>query len=182
LPTADVTRTFPVNGRFTAIQRHVYEHVLAAELAAINAARERRPYREMHEVATRRLTEGLVDLGLLKGSIDSLVETEAFKKYFMHGTGHWLGLDVHDVGAYVREGRSRSLEPGMVVTVEPGLYIAPDDDSAPAELRGIGIRIEDDILVTDGEPDILTAGIPRTVDAIEAACAERSENLLIELF
>lgn len=169
--TGDVTRTWPIGGRFSPAQLRVYEHVLAAQKLAIDAARAGRPYREMHEVAVRRLTEGMVDLGLLSGSVDELVAQDKFRKYYMHGTGHWLGIDVHDAGAYVRDGHSRPLEPGMVVTVEPGLYIAPDDADAPAELRGIGIRIEDDILVTEAEPENLTADIPKEVADLEAICS-----------
>lgn len=166
--TGDVTRTYPVNGRFTAAQRQVYQHVLDAQLLAIDAARAGRPYRDMHDAAVRRLTEGLVELGLLRGSIDTLVAEEKFKKYYMHGTGHWLGIDVHDAGNYVAKNRSRPLLPGMIVTVEPGLYIPVDDLDAPAEFRGIGIRIEDDIVVTDGDPENLTADIPKTIAEIEA--------------
>ncbi|MFK7927453.1 MAG: aminopeptidase P N-terminal domain-containing protein [Myxococcota bacterium] len=169
--TADVTRTFPVNGRFTEPQRRVYTIVLRAQLAAIDAARAGRKYSEMHTIATRVLTEGMVELGLLEGDIDEIIEADAHRAYYMHGTGHWLGLDVHDVGNYHRDGDSRLLEPGMIVTVEPGLYIPEDDEDAPEELRGIGIRIEDDILFTDGDPDVLTADIPNTIEEVEAACA-----------
>ena len=168
--TADVTRTFPVSGRFSRPQRRVYEIVLRAQLAAIDAARAGVPYRQMHDVATRVLTAGMVELGLLKGDVDTLIEEEAHKKYYMHGTGHWLGMDVHDVGLYHRDGESRPLEPGMIVTVEPGLYIPIDDADAPEDLRGIGVRIEDDVLVTDGEPDVLTADIPKSIADVEAAC------------
>jgi Xaa-Pro aminopeptidase len=168
--TGDVTRTYPVNGRFSPAQRAVYEHVLDAQRLAIDAARAGMPYRTMHDRAVRRLTEGLVDLGLLRGSIDTLVAEEKYRKYYMHGTGHWLGIDVHDAGAYVVANASRPLAPGMIVTVEPGLYIPADDLDAPAELRGIGIRIEDDILVTAGDPENLTADIPKSVADIEAIC------------
>jgi len=168
--TADVTRTFPVNGKFSAAQRAVYEHVLAAQAAAIEKARKGISFREMHDAAVRRLTIGLVELGILRGDIDELVEKDAFKKYYMHGTGHWLGLDVHDAGAYVRNGRSRPLAPGMVVTVEPGLYLPADDLDLPPELRGIGIRIEDDIHITEDGFENLTEAIPKTVADVEAAC------------
>lgn len=168
--TADVTRTFPVNGTFTRPQRRVYEIVLAAQLAAIDCARAGRPYADMHETATRILTEGMVELGLLEGDVDELIEDGKHRKYYMHGTGHWLGMDVHDVGLYVQGGESRPLEPGMIVTVEPGIYIPIDDEDAPEDLRGIGIRIEDDVLVTEGDPDVLTADIPKTIEEVEAAC------------
>ena len=171
--TADVTRTFPANGRFSRPQRRVYEHVLRAQRAAIDEARPGRPYRAMHEAALRELVVGMVDLGLLKGDVDQLLKDEAYKPYYMHGTGHWLGLDVHDVGLYHGGGASRPLQPGMVVTVEPGIYIPIDDTNAPEDLRGIGIRIEDDVLVTDGDPDVLTAAIPKDVDEVEAACQGR---------
>lgn len=171
--TADVTRTFPASGRFTRAQRRVYDHVLRAQLASIDKARAGEPYRAMHQVAVRELVIGMVELGLLTGDIDQLIEDEAYKPYYMHGTGHWLGLDVHDVGAYTRDGQSRRLEPGMVVTVEPGIYIPIDDENAPEDLRGIGVRIEDDIVVTDGDPEVLTADIPKDPDAIEALCGGR---------
>jgi len=168
--TADVTRTFPVSGRFTAAQRDVYEVVLAAELAAIDRCRSGVSFDAIHDVAVRTLTEGMVSLGLLKGAIDELIATEAFKKYYMHGTSHWLGLDVHDVGAYGRGGHTRELAAGMVLTVEPGLYIAEDDEDAPEAMRGLGVRIEDDVLVTAGDPDVLTDAIPKAVTDLEAAC------------
>ncbi len=166
--TADVTRTWPVSGRFTAAQRALYEVVLAAQLAAIDEAREGRTFLDIHHTATRVLTEGMVSLGLLEGEVDALIEAEAQKRYYMHGTSHWLGLDVHDVGVYVHDGQSRPLVAGMVLTVEPGLYIGPDDEDAPPALRGVGIRIEDDVLVTAGAPEVLTAAIPKTVEQIEA--------------
>ena len=169
--TADVTRTWPVSGRFTEPQKRLYEIVLAAELAAIDEARPGRPYRAMHDAAVRVLTTGMVEVGLLDGDVDTLILEEAYRRYYMHGTGHWLGLDVHDAGAYHLGGASRALAPGMVLTVEPGLYVPPDDEQAPEAFRGIGIRIEDDILVTDGDPEVLTAACPKTVADVEAACA-----------
>lgn len=168
--TADVTRTWPVSGRFSKPQRQLYEIVLASQLAAIDAARPGRPYKAMHDAAVRVLTEGMVDVGLLEGDVETLILEEDYRRYYMHGTGHWLGLDVHDSGAYHLAGASRPLEPGMVLTVEPGLYVAPDDERAPEALRGIGIRIEDDILVTEGDPDVLTAACPKSVKDVEAAC------------
>lgn len=167
--TADVTRTWPVNGRFTEPQRELYTVVLDAQRAAIDAARPGATFLDIHHTATRVLTQGMVSIGLLEGDIDELIESGAQKRYYMHGTGHWLGLDVHDVGVYVSGGQSRRLEPGMVLTVEPGLYIAADDEEAPERFRGIGIRIEDDVLVTDGDPDVLTEMIPRSIAAVEAA-------------
>ena len=169
--TADVTRTWPVSGRFTEAQRAVYQIVLDAQLAAIDHCRVGNTFMSVHDVAVRVLTEGMVTLGLLEGEIDELIQEKTFKRYYMHGTSHWLGLDVHDVGTYTRDGQSRALAPGIVLTIEPGLYIPADDADAPEHLRGIGIRIEDDILVTDGDPEVLTPDIPKTVADVEAACA-----------
>lgn len=168
--TADVTRTFPASGRFSRAQRRVYEIVLRAQEAAFAQARAGLPYRNMHDAAVKVLVQGMIDLGLLDGTVEARIEDASFKRYYMHGTGHWLGLDVHDAGRYHVSGESRPLEPGMVVTVEPGLYIAIDDEEAPEELRGIGIRIEDDVLITSGDPEILTASIPRQIEEIEALC------------
>jgi Xaa-Pro aminopeptidase len=165
---SDITRTWPVSGRFTEAQRAVYEVVLRAQKASIAECRAGNEYEAVHEVAVQVLTEGMVELGLLSGDVDTLIENESYKRYYMHRTGHWLGMDVHDVGAYFDRGDSRPMRPGMVTTVEPGLYIAPDDEEAPAALRGIGVRIEDDILVTDGAPEVLSAHVPREVDEIEA--------------
>ncbi len=169
--TADVTRTWPVNGRFSGPQRDLYQVVLDAQLAAIDAARPGRPFKDMHDVAVRGLVTGMIALELLHGDVDTNIADESYRRYYMHGTGHWLGLDVHDAGAYWEGLRSRLLEPDMVLTVEPGLYVQPDDDTAPAHFRGIGIRIEDDIRVTHGDPENLTAACPKTVDALESVCA-----------
>ena len=167
---ADISRSFPVNGRFSAAQRDVYEIVLAAQTAAIDEVRAGRPFDAFHAAAVQVLTRGLIDLGLLDGSVDDNIESEAYRRYYMHKTGHWLGLDVHDVGDYRIEGESRLLERNMVVTVEPGLYIGEEDD-IPAALRGIGIRIEDDIRVGTKGPDNLTRAVPATIDAIEQVMA-----------
>jgi len=167
---ADISRTFPVNGRFSPAQREVYEVVLAAQQAAIDQVRPGRPFEAYHQAAVQRLTEGLVELGLLEGSVDGLIEAGAYRRFYMHKTGHWLGLDVHDVGDYRIEEQSRVLEKNMVVTVEPGLYIGAEDD-IPAAFRNIGIRIEDDIRVSDGEPDNLTAAVVREADEIEQVMA-----------
>ena len=214
--SADITRTFPVNGRFTAPQRAVYEIVLEAQLAAIAAARPGQRYEAMHEAARRVLAEGLVRLGALPRGVDESLAMHHYREFFMHGTGHWLGMDVHDVGDYRIARQSRVLEPGMVLTVEPGLYFDPerptvthhlreyseeemwerryrlglaaakkieDEDKAraetvahpvPPELRGIGIRIEDDVLITPDGAEVLTAGTPKTVDEVERTCAEPS--------
>jgi Xaa-Pro aminopeptidase len=212
--SADITRTFPVNGRFTAPQRAIYELVLAAQREAIAVARPGAPFELVHETARRVLTEGLVELGVLPRGVADSLAMHHYREFFMHGTGHWLGMDVHDVGDYKIGGRSRVLEPSMVFTVEPGLYFDPERESAtyhlreyreedvlerryrlgvaaakkleeeekaaaekivhpiPREFRGIGVRIEDDVLITADGYEILTAGTPKTVEEIERACAE----------
>lgn len=169
---ADITRTFPVNGKFSVEQKALYELVLNAQLAAIEATKSGNHYRLPHETAVRILTEGLVELGLLKGDVDELIQQEKYRQFYMHGTGHWLGMDVHDVGSYKitqqsNEAEWRPYEAGMVVTVEPGLYIAPDDETVEARWRGIGIRIEDDVLVTAAGNEVLTKDVPKTVQDIE---------------
>lgn len=164
----DITTTFPASGRFSAEQKALYEVVLAAQHAALEQVRPGIPYDRHHQVAVRVLTEGLVDLGLLQGEVDTLIKEKAYTRFYMHKTGHWLGLDVHDVGAYRVNGAWRSLQENMVLTVEPGLYVAPDDDTVEARWRGIGIRIEDDVCVTAEGHEILTRGLPRTPEEIEA--------------
>lgn len=167
---ADITRTWPINGRFSAAQAEAYEWVLKAQLASIDAVRAGRAFEEYHNVALRILVEGLVAMGVLHGDIDELIDTEAYKPYYMHRTGHWLGMDVHDVGTYHHQGVSRTLQSGMVVTVEPGLYFDAAGP-APDRFKGIGIRIEDDVLVTDSDPEVLTAGVPKTIAEIESVMA-----------
>ncbi len=169
---ADITRTIPVNGRFNTSQRAIYELVLAAQQAAIREVRPGRRWDAPHRAAVRVVTRGLRDLGLLSGDVDELVRNESYKPFFMHKTGHWLGLDVHDVGAYKLDGRWRRLEPGMVLTVEPGIYIAEGMEGVDPRWWGIGVRIEDDVLVTDDGHDVLTSAAVKTVDAIEALMAE----------
>jgi Xaa-Pro aminopeptidase len=212
--SADITRTFPVNGLFTAPQRAVYEIVLEAQLAGIAAARPGVRYEAVHEAARRVLAEGLVALGLLPRGLEDTLAMHHYREFYMHGTGHWLGMDVHDVGDYRIDRKSRVLEAGMVLTVEPGLYFDParetatfhlreysedemwerrlrlgmtaakkleDEEKAkaetithpiPREFLGIGARIEDDVLVTAGGSEVLTAGTPKAVDEIERVCAE----------
>jgi Xaa-Pro aminopeptidase len=166
--TADITRTFPANGRFTAVQRRVYQIVLDCQIAAIEMVKPGITLDDIHNLCVRRLTEGMIALGLLGGSVDDRIADQSYRKYYMHGTSHWLGMDVHDVGAYTPGGKPRPLAPGMVLTVEPGLYIAPDAD-APPELRGIGIRIEDDVVVTAAGHEVLTAACPKKIEDVEAA-------------
>ena len=171
LYASDITRTWPVSGRFSKAQRALYEVVLSAQHESIRAARVGVPYEAVHDAAVRVLTEGMLSLGLLKGTLDKNIESGAYRRFYMHKTGHWLGLDVHDVGEYRLAGKSRQLEPGMVFTVEPGLYIAPGTPGVPEKYQGIGIRIEDDILMTKKGPENLTDGVPKTVDAIEELLA-----------
>lgn len=165
---ADITRTFPVNGRFSAEQKALYEVVLAAQLAAIDGVQVGNSWQAPHEAAVRLLCQGLLGLGLLKGELEAVIEAGDYRRFYMHRTGHWLGMDVHDVGDYRVDGQWRALAPGMVLTVEPGLYIAPDDDTVAARWRGIGIRIEDDVVVTETGPLVLTAKAPKTIAEIEA--------------
>ena len=171
LYASDITRTFPVNGKFSSEQKALYEVVLKAQLAAIDAVRIGNSYKEPHRIAVRILVQGLLDLGLMQGNIEQIIESESFHQFYMHGTGHWLGMDVHDVGSYKIEGEWRAYEEGMTVTVEPGLYIAPDDETVDEKWRGIGIRIEDDVVVTKDGPRVLTAAVVKTVEEIEALMA-----------
>jgi len=164
---ADITRTFPVNGKFSAAQRDVYEIVLAAQTAAIEVAKPDKAWNAPHDAALRVLAQGFIDLKLCKGSVDKVLETEDYKRFYMHRTGHWLGMDVHDVGDYKVGGKWRKLEPGMVLTVEPGCYIRPADN-VPMKLWNIGIRIEDDVLVTAKGNEVLTEAAPKTITDIEA--------------
>ena len=164
---SDITRTFPVNGRFSGPQREVYELVLAAQQAAIAEIRPGSRWNAAHDAAVRVLAQGFVDMRLVEGSLEQVLETESYKKFYMHRTGHWLGLDVHDAGEYKRDGDWRELEPGMVLTVEPGCYIRPGPD-VPERYAGIGVRIEDDALVTAEGCDIITGAAPKSVSDIEA--------------
>ena len=163
---ADITRTFPVNGRFSAAQKDVYEIVLAAQAAAIAAARPGNTWDAPHNAALRVLAQGFIDLKLCRGSVDGVLENESYKRFYMHRTGHWLGMDVHDVGDYKVDDHWRKLQSGMALTVEPGCYIRPADD-VPLELWNIGIRIEDDVVVTEQGNEVLTAAAPKSVADIE---------------
>jgi len=164
---ADITRTFPANGRFSKPQRALHDLVGAAQAAALAQARPGVPYEAGHQAAVQTLTEGLLRLGLLKGTLEKNVADGHYRRFYRHKTGHWLGLDVHDVGDYRIDGESRLLEPGMVFTIEPGLYVAPDDKSVAAKWRGIGIRTEDDVLVTRDGHEVLTGKLARSADEIE---------------
>jgi len=165
---SDITRTFPANGTFSEPQRKLYQLVLDAQAAAIAATKAGNHWNQPHEAAVQVLTEGLVELGLLEGEVDELIESQAYRQFYMHKTGHWLGMDVHDVGEYRVNGEWRTLAPGMVLTIEPGLYVAPDDDSVDEQWRGIGIRIEDDVVVTEEGCDILTKDVVKEIADIEA--------------
>ncbi len=167
---ADITRTFPANGRFNEEQKALYEIVLDAETAAIEQVKPGNSYNLVHDTAVRVIVEGLVSLGLMQGDIDELIATEAYKEFYMHGTGHWLGIDVHDVGDYRKAGTKewREFKPGMVLTVEPGIYVSPDNLGVDQKWRGIGIRIEDDILVTESGNEVLTFAVPKTIAEIES--------------
>jgi len=167
---SDVTRTFPVSGTFTASQRTVYELVLKAELEAIAAVRPDATMESVHNAAARILTQGLMDLGIISGPLEEALAEKRYRPWFMHGVGHWLGMDVHDVGAYFPDRKPRPLVAGMVITVEPGLYFTEQDARVPAEFRGIGVRIEDDVLVTETGARVLSEAIPKHIDAIEQAC------------
>lgn len=174
LYAADITRTFPINGKFSPEQKALYEVVLKAQLAAIDAVQVGNSYKEPHHVAVRILVQGLLDLGLMQGDLDQIIKSERFNQFYMHGTGHWLGMDVHDVGSYKAEGDWRNYEAGMVVTIEPGLYIAPDDETVDVKWRGIGIRIEDDVVATAEGPLVLTKNVVKSVTDIEALMATAS--------
>lgn len=168
---ADITRTFPVNGKFSPEQKALYEICLQAQLAAIAVAKPGNHWNDPHEATVRVITEGLVKLGLLEGDANELIKNEAYKEFYMHRAGHWLGMDVHDVGDYKVGGEWRVLEPGMVMTVEPGIYVAPDNERVAKKWRGIGIRIEDDVVITKEGNDVLTKDVPKTVAEIEALMA-----------
>jgi Xaa-Pro aminopeptidase len=164
---SDITRTFPINGKFSAAQKDIYEMVLAAQAAAISASRPGQSWDAPHQAALHIITQGLIDLKLLSGSVDGALESESYKRYYMHRTGHWLGMDVHDVGAYKVDGQWRALQPGMTFTVEPGCYIRPADD-VPEALWNIGVRIEDNVVITEQGCEVMTAKVPKMVGEIEA--------------
>ncbi|MFW1857784.1 Xaa-Pro aminopeptidase [Acinetobacter defluvii] len=172
LYASDITRTFPVNGTFSPEQKALYQVVLDAQIAAIDAVRIGNSYKEPHHVAVKILVQGLLDLGIMQGDLEEIIETEKYRQFYMHGTGHWLGMDVHDVGTYKHGEDWRVYEEGMVVTVEPGLYIAPDDETVDVKWRGIGIRIEDDVVATANGPLVLTKNVVKSIEDIEALMAK----------
>ncbi len=165
---SDITRTFPVNGTFSPEQKQVYNIVLKAQLAAIKKVKPGNHWNQPHDAAVKELTKGLIDMGLLKGDLKELIKNKAYQSFYMHRTGHWLGMDVHDVGQYKTQGKWRKLEPGMVLTIEPGLYIAAKSKGVNKKWWNIGIRIEDDVLVTQDGCDVLSKDTPKTVSDIEA--------------
>lgn len=164
---SDITRTFPANGKFSPQQKAIYEIVLKANLAAIDAVRPGASWDDPHKASVKIITSGLIKLGLLKGPLNKAIKDESYRDFYMHKVGHWLGIDVHDVGDYRIDGKWRLLEAGMVTTIEPGIYIAPDNKKVAKQWRGIGIRIEDDVVVTKKEPRVLSKGAPKTVAEIE---------------
>lgn len=174
---SDITRTFPVSGRFSAEQKAIYELVLKAQEAAFAAIGPGKHWNEAHEATVRVIAAGLIELGLLSGGLDEVIESEQYRRYYMHRAGHWLGMDVHDVGDYKIGGEWRELEIGMALTVEPGIYIPPDDERVAKKWRGIGVRIEDDVVVTRGGCEILTGGVPKAVAEIEALMAAAREQV-----
>ncbi len=164
---ADITRTFPANGKFSEAQSAIYQVVLTAQKAVIEASKPGVTFQELHDMDLRLLVEGMIAIGLLDGTVDEVIENQSYEEYFMHKTGHWLGLDVHDMGNYMADGESIVLKPGMVFTVEPGIYVN-SKSKAPEKFRGIGIRIEDDILITETGNKNLTAAVPKEITDIEA--------------
>ncbi|MBQ0712910.1 MAG: Xaa-Pro aminopeptidase [Porticoccus sp.] len=169
---ADITRTFPINGKFTPEQKAIYDLVLNAQLAGIDACAVGNHWDEPHQVTVNVITQGLIDLGLLKGEFDELIESKGYRDFYMHRAGHWLGMDVHDVGDYKVHDEWRLLENGMVMTVEPGIYISPDNTSVHKRWRGIGVRIEDDVLISAKGPEVLSSGAPKTTEEIERLMAK----------
>jgi len=165
---SDITRTFPIGARFSPVQRDLYQLVLDAQLKGIEIVRPGISIDDVHEAALKVLVEGMRSLKMLEGSADEILAKGTYRRFYMHRTSHWLGMDVHDVGNYRKGGKPRLLEPGMVLTCEPGIYIAPDDEEAPEEMRGIGIRIEDDVLVTPDGHEVLSAAVPKQISEIEA--------------
>ncbi|HSS22667.1 MAG TPA: Xaa-Pro aminopeptidase [Pyrinomonadaceae bacterium] len=168
---SDITRTFPINGRFSKPQREIYDLVLATQMSCVEMVRPGVTHDEIKTHSVEMLTEGMVKLGLLKGEPSQLIKDEKYKQFYMHGLGHMLGIDVHDVGVYYYDKESRALEPGVVMTVEPGIYVSPDTKDIPEQYLGIGVRIEDDVLCTNNDPRVLTTKVPKDADEIEALMA-----------
>jgi Xaa-Pro aminopeptidase len=166
--TADVTRIFPVGKKFTEVQAYIYEIVLASQKNAISMVQQGKKFYDIQDATVRFLVDCLIEMNILEGSVEENIESGSYKRFYMHRIGHYLGMDVHDVGRYFIEGKRRNLENGMVVTIEPGLYFDPEDETLPDEFRGIGIRIEDDILVSGKKPINLTEAIPKEINELES--------------
>ena len=171
---SDITRTFPVNGRFSAEQAAIYDIALKANYAAIEQVAPGQRWNQPHDATVRVIAEGLLELGILQGELEQLIAEQAYRPFYMHRAGHWLGLDVHDVGSYQQHDGWRELEPGMLLTIEPGIYISPDDQNVEARWRGIGVRIEDNLLVTEHGHEVLTSAVPKERAQIEALMAMRN--------
>lgn len=169
---SDITRTFPINGRYSKAQREIYDLVLEAQMSCVEKVRPGVSHDELKAHSVEILTEGMVRLGLLKGEPATLIKEEKYKQFYMHGLGHLLGIDVHDVGIYYYDKQSRALEPGVVMTIEPGIYVSPDTKDIPEQYLGIGVRIEDDVLCTEDGPRVLTTKVPKNADEIEALMAK----------
>jgi len=167
---ADITRTFPANGKFTDRQKDIYQLVLQSQTAVIDAIKPGMPWDELQTISARVISQGLLDLGLLKGNLDQVLSEKTYQTFYLHKIGHWLGIDVHDVAQYKLDGQWRALAPGMTFTVEPGIYIPAGSSQVPEEWWNIGVRIEDDLLVTPNGSEVLTAGLPKTVEAMERRC------------
>lgn len=168
---SDITRTFPINGRYSQGQREIYDLVLKAQVACVDMVRPGTTHEQLKQHSIEVLTEGMVELGLLKGKPEDLIKEKKYEQFYMHGLGHMLGIDVHDVGVYYHDKQSRSLEPGVVMTVEPGIYVSPDTKDVPEKYLGIGVRIEDDVLCTNNGPRVLTTKVPKQAEEIEALMA-----------
>jgi Xaa-Pro aminopeptidase len=169
---SDITRTFPINGRYSKAQREIYDLVLKAQMSCVDMVRPGVTHEQLKQHSIEVLTEGMVELGLLQGSPEQLIKDKKYEKFYMHGLGHMLGIDVHDVGRYYFGKESRALEPGVVMTVEPGIYVAPDTKDVPEQYLGIGVRIEDDVLCTNNGPRVLTSKVPKQAEEIEALMGE----------
>jgi Xaa-Pro aminopeptidase len=168
---SDITRTFPINGRYSAAQREIYDLVLKAQVSCVNMVKPGNTHEQLKQHSIEVLTGGMVELGLLRGNPEELIKEKKHEQFYMHGLGHMIGVDVHDVGAYYQNKKSRALEPGVVMTIEPGIYIAPDTKDVPEKYLGIGVRIEDDVLCTNNGPRVLTAKVPKQGEEIEALMA-----------
>lgn len=168
---SDITRTFPINGRYTTAQREIYDLVLKAQVSCVNMVKPGNTHEQLKQHSIEVLTEGMVELGLLQGKPDELIKEKKYEQFYMHGLGHMIGVDVHDVGAYYQNKKSRALEPGVVMTIEPGIYVAPDTKNVPEKYLGIGVRIEDDVMCTNNGPRVLTTKVPKQAEEIEALMA-----------